>query len=61
MSWRIARWAGSSREVLNLAPISVRVAAETRNEAASTHSTWWTGARVMSRPASRGPAIWAAE
>jgi hypothetical protein len=41
--------------------ISTSMPAETRNEAASTHSTCWTGATVMSRPASSGPATWAAE
>ena len=41
--------------------ISARVPAETRNEAASTSSTCWTGAAVMSSPASSGPATWAAE
>jgi hypothetical protein len=46
---------------LKVVPISSRVPAESRNEAASTHSTCWTDATVMSSPASSGPAIWAAD
>jgi hypothetical protein len=46
---------------LKARPISTSVPAETRNEAASTHTTCGTGAIVMRRPASSGPAIWAAE
>jgi hypothetical protein len=37
------------------------VPAEAGNEAASTSSTCCTGATVTSRPASTGPATWAAE
>ena len=57
----MARRPSLSRGALKLVLISSRVPAETRNEAASAHSTCWTGATVMSRPASSGPAIWAAE
>jgi hypothetical protein len=41
--------------------ISPSMPSEARKEAASAHSTCWTGATVMSRPASNGPATWAAE
>jgi hypothetical protein len=46
---------------LKAVAISSRVPAETTKEAASTHRICCTGATVMSRPASSGPATWAAE
>jgi hypothetical protein len=61
MSWRMARRGLSSSEALKARPIRARVPAEARNEAASTSSTCCTGATVTSRPASTGPATWAAE
>jgi hypothetical protein len=61
-SRRIARRPSpSGRPALQAVLIGSRLPAEARNEAASTHRTCWTGATVMSRPASSGPPIWAAE
>ena len=58
---RSARRSSVSREALKVVAMSASIPAESRNEAASTQSTCWSGTTVMSAPASSGPAIWAAE